>query len=71
MANSVRKYRQFQLKSEYFGKPAFIDTDDYGKAKCGISRKISILEQELKNEKNSIRRLAISDVIASLKLLIK
>jgi hypothetical protein len=71
MANSIRKYRNFQIKSEYFGKPAFLETDDYGKAKCSISRKINILEQELKTEKNPVRKLAIRDVIQSLKFLIK
>lgn len=71
MANSIRKYRQFQLKSEYFGTPAFIGSDDLGKAKCSISQKIRILEGELKTEKNPLKRCAIVDVIASLRLLIK
>lgn len=71
MANSVRKYKKFQLKAEYFGKPAFINSDDYGVAKCSMSAKIQALEQELKSEKNPIRRVAIQDVIQSIRLLMK
>jgi len=71
MANGIGKYRRFQIKSEYFGKPAFIGNDNYGLAKCSIASKIRVLEQELKIEKNPIRRSAIRDVIESLKLLIK
>jgi len=59
------------LKSEYFGRPAFINSDDYGIAKCSMSAKIRALEQELKTEKNPIRRVAIQDVIQSIKLLMK
>jgi hypothetical protein len=71
MANGIGKYRRFQIKSEYFGKPAFIGNDNLGQAKCSIASKIRVLEQELKTEKNPIRRSAIRDVIESLKLLIK
>ncbi len=71
MANGIRKYRRFQVKSEYFGTPAFIGNDDLGQAKCSIAAKIRALEQELKIEKNPMRRCAIQDVIDSLKLLIK
>lgn len=71
MSNSIRKYRKFQLKSQYFGKPAFINSDDYGVAKRSMSAKIWALEQELKTEKNPIRRVAIQDVIQALRLLMK
>lgn len=69
--NSIRKYRKFQLKSEYFGKPAFIEHDDYGRAKVSIANKVRCLERELATEKNPMRRVAIQDVIQSLKFLIK
>ena len=71
MANSVRKYRKFQLKSQYFGKPAFINSDDYGLARCSMLAKINALEKELRTEKNPIRRVAIQDVIQSIRLLMK
>ena len=71
MANSVRKYKKFQLKSEYFGKPAFINTSDYGQAKCSIQAKIRILEQDYLKERNPMRKVAIQEVIQSLKFLIK
>lgn len=48
-----------------------MESGDYGKARESFKKRIKMLEEDYKSEKNGLRRQAIKDVIQSLEFLIK